>query len=56
MAASARFFLVSEDTIARFIQETENKNTERKKKKKKSRTGAVEGFLKANKKLQDLEK
>lgn len=49
MAASARFFLVSEDTIARFIQETEKKkNTERDR--------AVEGFLKANKKLQNLEK
>lgn len=50
MAASARFFLVSEDTIARFIQETE------KKKKNTERDRAVEGFLKANKKLQDLEK
>jgi len=30
MAASARFFLASEDDNARFIEETRNKNTERK--------------------------
>ena len=30
MAASERFFPASEDDIARFIQETKNKNTERK--------------------------
>jgi len=30
MAASARFFLASEDDIAHFIGETKNKKTERK--------------------------